>query len=160
MQAVFIQWCGNGIISYYLAPILATVGITSAAQQQGINGGLQIWSFGWALYASFSVQRWERRHLWLASTFGMLVSYTIFTALSAVYAKNGSKSIGGASIAFLFLFNASYSLAGTALCYLYPLEILPQGLRATGMAYQLFLDYAAIFFNQVICSRVRGGATD
>jgi hypothetical protein len=32
-----------GIISYYLAQILTSIGITDATQQAGLNGGLQIW---------------------------------------------------------------------------------------------------------------------
>lgn len=80
----------------------------------------------------------------------MLVSYVIFTALNATFVNTGTKSIGIASIPFLFLFNASYSLAGTALCYLYCLEILPQGLRAQGMALMLIIDYGAIFFNSYV----------
>lgn len=32
---LIIQWCGNGIISYYLAPILESSGISSSVQQQG-----------------------------------------------------------------------------------------------------------------------------
>ena len=33
--ALFIQWAGNGIISYYLTPILESSGIETAEQQQG-----------------------------------------------------------------------------------------------------------------------------
>lgn len=41
----YSQWAGNGVISYYLPKILATVGITSASAQTGVNGGLSIWSW-------------------------------------------------------------------------------------------------------------------
>lgn len=116
----------------------------------GINGGLQIWSYAWALYAAFTCNRYKRRTLWLASFGGMLVSYIIFTSLNATFNKTGNKAVGSASIPFLFTFNASYSLAATALCYLYCLEILPQGMRAKGMAISLFIDYGAIFFNQYV----------
>ncbi len=53
-----IQWVGNGIISYYFAPVLETVGITSATQQQGINGGLQV--YNWFL----SIASAPRREGW------------------------------------------------------------------------------------------------
>ncbi|KAK4688181.1 hypothetical protein P7C73_g1929, partial [Tremellales sp. Uapishka_1] len=147
---LILQWAGNGIIGYYLAPILVTVGITNPTQQQGINGGLQIWNYIWAVLGCLVVTRVTRRTQWLTSFVGMLISYTIFTALSAVYASNGSKSVGSASIAFLFLFNASYAIAATSLAYLYLLEILPQGLRAQGMVIYIVIDYAAIFFNQYV----------
>ena len=38
------NWVGNGIVSYYFPPILATVGVSSPTQQQGIDGGLQIFN--------------------------------------------------------------------------------------------------------------------
>jgi len=41
----YSQWVGNGVISYYLPQILATIGITSATAQTGVNGGLSIFSW-------------------------------------------------------------------------------------------------------------------
>lgn len=38
------NWVGNGIIGYYLSPILTTLGITSRDQQLQINIGLQVWN--------------------------------------------------------------------------------------------------------------------
>lgn len=42
--AIGTNWVGNGIISYYLSPILSTIGIRSTEQQAGLNLGLQIWN--------------------------------------------------------------------------------------------------------------------
>lgn len=39
-----INWAGNGIVSYYLSPILETVGITDPVSQSCINLGLQCWN--------------------------------------------------------------------------------------------------------------------
>lgn len=80
--------------------------------------------------------------MWLSSIGGMLISYVIFTVLSAVYARTGNAAAGQASVAFIFTFNAgkylkllyqafllicpthadllphtAYALAGTALAY-------------------------------------------
>lgn len=41
-MALLSLWNGQGVISYYLPPILDSVGITDTASQTGINGGLQI----------------------------------------------------------------------------------------------------------------------
>lgn len=38
------NWVGNGIISYYLSPVLATLGVTSTATQLQILVGLQCWN--------------------------------------------------------------------------------------------------------------------
>jgi len=64
----------------------------------------------------------------------MLVSYVFMTILTAVFARTGNQAAGSASIFFLFLFNAAYSLAGTALAYVYVLEILPYAMRTKGLA--------------------------
>lgn len=37
--AIFSQWSGNGVISYYLSLVLTTVGITGATDQLLINLG-------------------------------------------------------------------------------------------------------------------------
>jgi hypothetical protein len=42
--AIGTNWVGNGIISYYLSPILNDIGVTSTLQQAELNLGLQIWS--------------------------------------------------------------------------------------------------------------------
>ena len=42
--AIGTNWVGNGIIAYYLSPILNTIGIKSTSQQAGLNLGLQIWN--------------------------------------------------------------------------------------------------------------------
>jgi hypothetical protein len=52
------------------------------------------------------VERMGRRGLWLTSTGTMLVFMTIVTALSATFVKTGSAAVGGATVAFLFLFFA------------------------------------------------------
>lgn len=42
--AIGTNWVGNGIVSYYLSPILAQIGVTSTNQQAGLNLGLQVWN--------------------------------------------------------------------------------------------------------------------
>src|SRR5437879_5429196 len=41
----FSQWCGNGVVSYYLTLVLNSVGITDPTNQALINGLLQIFNF-------------------------------------------------------------------------------------------------------------------
>ena len=58
---VFAQWNGVGVASYYLAPVLKTIGITSVTNQTLISGMLQIWNLGVAVSAAFSVDWLGRR---------------------------------------------------------------------------------------------------
>ncbi|KAI7505100.1 general substrate transporter [Hortaea werneckii] len=143
-----IQWAGNGIVSYYLAPILKSVGITSSVIQAGINLALQVWNACFAFGGALSAERFGRRPLWLVSASGMLASFIIVTALSATFAEHAIKAAGGATVAFLFIFFAFYDIAFTPLSIAYPVEILPFSLRAKGLAVNLTTVFGAGFFNQ------------
>lgn len=96
MVGFFSQWVGNGIISYYLVAILESVGMTSPAQQQGFNGGLQIWNWFLAIGGSLCVERLGRRKLWLTSAIGMFVSFSIIMGCSAAYSDHGLTKAGPA----------------------------------------------------------------
>jgi hypothetical protein len=61
---------GNGVavFSYYLTPVLKLVGVTDAAQQTGINGGMQIWNLILAGLGASMVEKLGRRKIWLIGT--------------------------------------------------------------------------------------------
>ncbi|KAG6848208.1 hypothetical protein H0H87_004012, partial [Tephrocybe sp. NHM501043] len=99
------------------------IGITDPTDQLLINGILQIWNLGWALLASFMVDRIGRRVLFLTSAAGMIIFYTLQTAMSGVFQNSaekyvkadGSEGLRGGNtgaahsvIAFIFLFYAAY----------------------------------------------------
>jgi len=108
---VFAQWSGNGVVSYYLALVLQTVGITSVTQQTLISACLQIWNLIFAVGAAFSVDKLGRKVLFLASATTMLISYIIITGLSGSFAQTGTASTGVAVIPFLFIYFAGYDIA-------------------------------------------------
>ncbi|CVK95515.1 related to hexose transporter protein [Fusarium mangiferae] len=145
-----IQWAGNGIVSYYLAPILTSVGVTDAISQAGINLGLQVWNAILAALGAMAAERYGRRPLWLLSTSGMLASFIIVTALSAVFAEHGTKAAGYCVVAFLFIFFGFYDIAFTPLSIAYAVEILPFDLRSKGLSINLTVVFAAGFFNQYV----------
>ncbi|OBT61892.1 hypothetical protein VE03_08727 [Pseudogymnoascus sp. 23342-1-I1] len=123
----FSQCSGNGLVSYYLHSILESVGITNSYV---INGGLQIWSFLVAVGFAFAVDKVGRRKLFLIAGVGMLISFTIWTACSAVYTKTGSSQAGSAVIAMIFLFYGVAGFAWPGLTIAYCAEILPYNIRA------------------------------
>ena len=57
-----------------------------------------------AVGGAFASERYGRRPLWLISATGMLFSFIIITALSAVYAEKGGEAVGKAVIPMLFIF--------------------------------------------------------
>ncbi|GAO47195.1 hypothetical protein SAICODRAFT_33384 [Saitoella complicata NRRL Y-17804] len=145
-----INWVGNGIVSYYLAPILRTVGVTNLTAQAGINLGMQVWNAILSAVGAVCAEKFGRRPLWLTSASGMLGAFVVITALSATFAKTQSHAIGAGVVAFLFVFFGFYDIAFTPLSIAYPIEILPFHLRAKGLSINLTVVFAASFFNQYV----------
>lgn len=131
---IFVQWCkykssrlasfsmvhadiirvytaGNGVVSYYLALVLETVGVTSVTDQTLISAFLNVWNLLFSVAAAFSVDRLGRRPLFLASAAIMLVGFTLVTGLSGAFAVSGGDATGIAVIPFLFVFFAGYDIA-------------------------------------------------
>ncbi|KAH7912200.1 hexose transporter [Hygrophoropsis aurantiaca] len=148
--AFFSQWSGNGLVSYYLNKVFDQIGITGSSTQLLINGILQIWNLGWAVFASFMVNRLGRRFLFLTSASLMTLFYTAQAICFARYAKNQAPAAGHAVIAFIFLFYAAYDLAFTPLIVSYTVEILPYHLRAKGFNIFNFVISLALIFNQYV----------
>ncbi|KII95906.1 hypothetical protein PLICRDRAFT_150906 [Plicaturopsis crispa FD-325 SS-3] len=137
-----IDWCGTSIISYYLSPILSLVGITSASQQTGINGGLQIWNYITSVTGAMLAERLGRRKLWLISFGGMLLVNIPFGACSALFAEKNNIAAGRAVIALIFLYSGAYNLGCNPLPYTYTVEMLPYGIRSKGLSWEVAWDAA------------------
>ncbi|RBQ84889.1 hypothetical protein VDGD_02164 [Verticillium dahliae] len=130
--AFFSQCSGNGLVSYY----------------SYINGVLTIRCWLVSLFAAFFVDRRGRRFLFLFAGIGMLLSFSVWTACSAVYEQTGSKPAGTAVVAMIFVF---YGVAGAAwpgLAVSYTAEILPYNIRAKGLMLCFFGTSVAGVFNQ------------
>ncbi|KAG6835653.1 hypothetical protein H0H93_016094 [Arthromyces matolae] len=148
--AFFSQWSGNGLVSYYLNKVFDGIGITDPTDQLLINGILQIWNLGWALMASFLVDKLGRRLLFISSGVGMTIMYTLQTALAAHFQNTGNTASAHGVIAFIFLYYAAYDLAFTPLIVTYTLEILPFRLRAKGFNVFNFCISLSLIFNQYV----------
>ncbi|KAF4218822.1 hypothetical protein CNMCM5878_004418 [Aspergillus fumigatiaffinis] len=148
--ACSLNWMGNGIISYFLSPILKSVGITSAVQITLINSGLALWNLILAGSAAVYCDKAGRRPLFLTSVAGMLCSYVVVMGLSAGFANTKQHSLGIAVIPFLFIYFGFYDMAFTPLPIAYTVEILPFTIRSKGMA--LFTSTATLgnAFNQFV----------
>ncbi|CAG8922444.1 unnamed protein product [Penicillium salamii] len=147
---IFAQWNGVGIVSYYLALILNTIGITSVTDQLMINGFLQIWNLLLAIVGAMLVDRFGRRPLFLLSTCVMLMSYIVITGLSGGFATTNSSSVGISVIPFLFIYYGGYDIGFTPLLLSYPAEIWQYSLRAKGVALTSTCTYVALIFNTLV----------
>lgn len=139
-----------GLLSYYLAPILASVGITKAADQAAVNVSLNVWNLLLAVAGAFASERYGRRILWLISTGAMIVFLSMSTLAAGLFAEKHLPAAGIAAVPLLFLFFGAYDIAYAPLFISYPAEILPFQLRAKGIAVTLSVDAVACFFNQYV----------
>ncbi|KAJ5185313.1 Major facilitator superfamily domain general substrate transporter [Penicillium cf. griseofulvum] len=161
------EWAGNGILipppkedtvtnsivgllSYYLAPILISVGITKATDQAAVNISLNAWNFLLAGAGALASERYGRRILWLISTVAMIVFLSMSTLAAGLFAERHLSAAGLAVVSLLFLFFGAYDIAYAPLFLSYPAEILPFQLRAKGIAVTLSADAVACFFNQYV----------
>ncbi|KAL1606713.1 hypothetical protein SLS60_004120 [Paraconiothyrium brasiliense] len=147
---VFAQWNGVGVVSYYLALVLTSVGITSVTDQTLISGCLQIWNLIAAVGATTCVDTLGRRKLFLISSVGMLVSFILISGLSGGFATGGNSAVGLAVVPFLYIYYGFYDIAFTPLVVSYPAEIWPYHLRARGIALTQMSTYVALFFNTFV----------
>ncbi|RTE77656.1 hypothetical protein BHE90_007881 [Fusarium euwallaceae] len=148
--SVGINWVGNGIVSYYLSPVLKSVGVVKPSHLLSINAGLSVWNLIIAEAAALKIDDYGIRPLFLTSTIGMIISYAFVMGFSAGFAETGTSALGIAAIPFLFTFFGSYSLAWTPLNYSYTTTIMPFNLRAKGLALYLVVQNMANAFNQFV----------
>ncbi|CAE6437474.1 unnamed protein product [Rhizoctonia solani] len=146
--ALFSQWSGNGLISYYLERVLTGIHIESSRDQTLINGCIAIWNLLWAAGAAMFVERLGRRKLFLTSNIGMLVGFAILTTCAGIFETSRAPRAGHGVIASLFLYQAAYAIGYTPLLVSYTVEILPFFLRAKGLAMMYLFVTAALIFNQ------------
>ncbi|KAH8804449.1 general substrate transporter [Xylogone sp. PMI_703] len=146
----FGQWSGNGLVSYYLAKILTSIGITAQKTQTRINGILTTVNYITSLAAAFGVSRIGRRPLFIFSTISMFLTFSALTTCLAVYNTHGDVGAANGALGFIFIYYTCFNIAFNPLLYLYPVEILPYRIRAMGISVLVFSNKASLFLNQFV----------
>ncbi|VUC30169.1 unnamed protein product [Clonostachys rosea] len=149
-MALGVNWVGNGVVSYYLSPVLKSVGIREAKDILAINAGLAGWNLVIAEVAGLYVDDFGRRPIFFVSTIGMIISYAFVMGFSAAFAQSAKTGFGLAVVPFLFFFFGSYDIAWTTLNYSYVAEIMPFSLRTKGLAIYLCVQQLGNTFNQFV----------
>ncbi|KAJ3574673.1 hypothetical protein NP233_g1591 [Leucocoprinus birnbaumii] len=144
------QWSGNGLISYFLAPILDNVGIHDNRTKNLINLANTCWGFINATAFALTVSRFKRRTMYLLCTCSLLAIFTGWTICSARYALTKNQDSSRAVIAFIFLYSPAYNLAYNALSYTFLVELFPFHVRAKGITVFQWFSRMAGFFNQFV----------
>jgi sugar porter (SP) family MFS transporter len=141
--AISSQMSGNAFVSYYLSPILTSVGLTSDLQQTLINATNQMLSWASAVYFATLPAKLGRRTLFLGSLCAMWVIVICITAGSAVFAKDHTNKAAAYSVVvFLYLFSPAYNFGFNGNLGLYIPEILPFHLRTKGLSFFYFVQFS------------------
>lgn len=148
--AMFSQWSGNGLVSFYINLVLEGIGIHNAGTKAAINGGLQIWNFFSAMTGALLVDKLGRRTLFIISNAGMLVSFGVWTLTTALFESLHNDGAAKATLPFVFLFYFFYDIAYTPMLIAYTLEILPFNIRAKGFAVMNMVVSLTLAFNQFV----------
>ncbi|KAL1741008.1 hypothetical protein HDZ31DRAFT_67357 [Schizophyllum fasciatum] len=148
--ALFSQWSGNGLVSYYINLVLEGVGIRSTETKAAINGGLQVFNMTIAFTCAMLVDWVGRRPLFIVSTAGMLVSFVSWTTTTALFNSFHSTVAAKATIPLIFIFYLFYDMAYTPMLVAYTLEILPYKIRARGFAVMNLTIFLTTAFNQFV----------
>jgi sugar porter (SP) family MFS transporter len=145
VTAVASQCAGSGLISSYLPAVLDQIGFNTSANKTLINGIINIWSWIIGVIAALMMPRIKRRVVFLGGTFGMLVTFVIWTALSARYQEHPSRTIGIGIVAMIFLYNMFYCACWLPLVVTYPLETVTNKQRGMFFSWTLFCINASSF---------------
>ncbi|PFH46569.1 hypothetical protein AMATHDRAFT_154518 [Amanita thiersii Skay4041] len=147
---LFTQWSGNGLTSYFLAPVLDNIGVHDNRTKNLINLGLTLWGFVNATFFALTASRFKRRTIYMACTISLLTVFTAWTISAARYAYTKNDASSHAVIVFLFLYSPAYNLAYNALTYTYLVELFPFHVRAKGITVFQWFGRMAGFFNQFV----------
>lgn len=140
--AICSQMSGNAFVSYYLSPILSSVGLKSDLEQTLINATSQMLSWFSAVYFATLPAKLGRRTMFLGSIVAMWVVVIAITAGSAMFAKdNNNKAAGYSVVVFLYLFSPAYNFGFNGNLGLYIPEILPYRVRTRGLSFFYFVQF-------------------
>ncbi|KAI9574345.1 hypothetical protein HD554DRAFT_25027 [Boletus coccyginus] len=147
---LFVAWSGVGLISYFLSPILDSIGIHDN-QTKNIIGLARIsWSLVNSTFSALIAPRYPRRRIYLASAISLFVVFTAWTIASAEYSFTHNKVAAQAVLALIFLYSPAYNLAFSTLTFTYLVELFPFHSRARGITIYEGWYRAGAFLNHLV----------
>jgi hypothetical protein len=146
---LFSQWSGNGLVSYYLAQVLKSIGITDSRKQNQINLGLQCWNLVSGVSGAFITKLLGRRTQFLIAFSGMTIVFACWTGASATFARTANHNAAGAVVGMIFIYYGFYNLMHP-LAWIYIPEIFPYYIRSKGSSITQFLNRASAAFNTFV----------
>lgn len=138
--SIVVMLSGTNIVTYYFGTMLSQAGIDDATKQLEINIILTSWTLVVSLLGAWYVDSVSRKTLCAISLAGQIVTFYLLAGLTALYGTSDNKSGIYASIAMIFLYNASYGVGVTPLTVVYPPEVLSYDIR--GKEWRSYFDLA------------------
>lgn len=135
ITALFGQWAGNGVVSYFLAGVLDTAGVTDEHQQSHLFVIMNAVQIVISAIGSMFVDKFGRRSLLIWVNVGCSICWVGVTAASGIQAHKKDAASSAATVAMIYIFQAIYSFGWTPMQALYPVEVLSFEMRAKGMAF-------------------------
>lgn len=148
---MFIQLCGNAIVSYYLHLILNSIGITDATTQLKLNLGINAFGLAWDLVFANFVYTIRRKVLLIGGFGSCCLVFSIFTVIAAINQQRNfeDKPLGYGAVVMIFIFQGVYHIAAPVVPT-YIMEISPFSLRAKASVIQTLSNSAISFFNNYV----------
>lgn len=143
-MALFGQWSGNSVTSYYLPVMLQNAGIVSQQKLLLLNGINSPLCFVSATLGAMFLDKAGRRPLLMYTLIGCIICFSILTPVSKLASEHHENSnAANASIAFIYLFGIIYAFAWTPLAPMYVVECLDTNTRAKGKSLAQFFTACA-----------------
>ncbi|KAL4875294.1 general substrate transporter [Aspergillus karnatakaensis] len=153
VTAVGSQCAGSSLISAYLPQILDQVGFGTSKDKTLINGLVNIVSWIAGVTAALFIPHIRRRMVFLWSTTGMLITFIIWTILSARYIETSDKGMGIGVVAMIFIYNIIYCTCWLPLVITYPLETVTTKQRGLFFSWTVFCingsNFAVAYINPI-----------
>ncbi len=126
-----IQLCGSSLVSYYFSIVLEMIGYTEPVEKLEINIGYTVYGGVWGVLAAIYSGNIRRRILMLGSISLMLITFIIWTILSAVNELTNleNKSLGRGIVAVMH-FHAGFYHSFSPIGNTYVMEVVPYTLRS------------------------------
>ena len=145
ITALFGQWAGNGVVSYFLSGVLDTAGIKDQITQANLFIAMNAVQVVVSSIGSLFVDKIGRRKMLIWVNVGCGICWVGVVAAGGIQANKSDKASSAAMVAMIYIFQAVYSFGWTPLQALYPVEVLSYEMRAKGMAFSgLFVNFGTL----------------
>ncbi|KAI9568410.1 general substrate transporter [Boletus coccyginus] len=144
------RWSGNGLVSYFLSPILDNIGIHDNRMKNIINFAKGGWALVTGTFLALIVPRFPRRRMFLACSLKLLlIVVSSQIVLMGVFPLTEERGVSTLTI-LIFIHHPVYGIAFNTLTYPFLAELFPFHTRAKGNTIFQWWGRSARFVTQFV----------